>query len=677
MKTLRFVIVLCAVLVVAAHPRAAASAGLPLDLSTLRAYVEIPSLAISPGGSRVAAVIERQNFATNKYDERIEVIDCVTRSRTTVTPTSHGMSSPAWSSDGSSIAYIADAPDETPQVFVVPAGGGTPRRVTRAARGVDSFAWRPDSAAIAFVTTDAAPNAKAIASGLDAFEAGDQDYMSTAKPTPAHLWLQAIAGGSPRRLTSGPRSLPIGELIFPLPEVAPMPFFAWAPDGKAIVFARMDNAYNSDAVGTVTMVLDVATGAVRKLTSHTRLEAGGIYSPDGMRIAYAYARGDDPLAQVVMMIAPASGGDGIAATQSLDVDALGARWLSGHRLLVNAFQGPRSRLFIAGEHGDTSRVDTGAVDPVPGTLDATASGHIAFAGSEPERATEVYAMSSPFSAPVRLTDYNAPINARAHSKVQPITWKGPNGFSESGALFYPPNFDAAKKYPLVLQIHGGPTESTIASWRDTDWPGLPQYIAAHGYLVFSPNYRGSDGQGNAYQIAIFNDAGDGPGRDVMAGIDAVKRLGFVDETRMAVTGWSYGGYMTEWMITHYDVWKAAMAGAAPADLFVDYSTSDYNVLGRLYFGGTPYDSPALLQAYRDQSPLTSVGQVKAATLLLHDSGDVRVPVVHSYEFYQGLKAHHVTASFVVYPVSGHYPADPLRSEDIYRRWVAWLDRYLK
>jgi dipeptidyl aminopeptidase/acylaminoacyl peptidase len=334
-------------------------------------------------------------------------------------------------------------------------------------------------------------------------------------------------------------------------------------------------------------------------------------------------------------------------------------------------------LFIAGEHGDTQRVDTGAVDPVPATLDATAAGRIVFVGSEPERATEAYTMSSPFSAPVRLTDYNAPINAHAHSKVQAITWKGPDGFSESGALFYPPNFDPAKKYPLVLQIHGGPTESTIASWRDTDWPGLPQYIAAHGYLVFSPNYRGSDGQGNAYQIAIFNDAGDGPGRDVMAGIDAVKRLGNVDETRMAVTGWSYGGYMTEWMITHYDVWKAAMAGAAPSDAFVDYSTSDYNVLGRLYFEGTPYDSPAITQAYRDQSPLSYVGQVKAATLLMHDSGDVRVPVVHSYEFYQGLKAQHIPASFVVYPVSGHYPADPLRSEDIYRRWVAWLDRYLK
>src|SRR5271165_376961 len=676
MKTLLLAVLSAFAFAGAPQAASASNASKALDLETLRTYVEIPSLAISPDGRRVAAVVQRQDFTTNRYVERIEVIDCTTHTRTPVTPASYGVTDPAWSPNGAAIAYIADAND-APQIFIVSVRGGSVRQLTHLPRGVDSFAWRPDGWAIAYATPDAAPDAKSIAAGLDAFEVGDQDYLSTAKPTPSHLWLQAIAGGAPRRLTSGSWSLPKGELIYPLPEVAPMPFFAWSPDGASIVFARMDNAYNSDAVGTVTDVLDVAIGSIRKLTDHKRLEAGAIYSPDGTRIAYAYARADNALAQTMMMIAPASGGDGIAATQTLDIDAMGARWLSGHRLVVNAFQGTRSRLFIVGEHGDSSRIDTQAVDPVPGTLDATAAGQIAFAGSEPQRATEVYYMASTFAPPVRLTDYNAAIDARAQSKVQNIAWTGPDGFSESGVLFYPPSYVAGKKYPLVLQIHGGPTESSIASWRDTDWPGLPQYIAAHGYLVFSPNYRGSDGQGNAYQIAIFNDAGDGPGRDVMAGVEAVKALGIIDENRMAVSGWSYGGFMTQWLITHYPVWKAAVAGAGPADAFVDYATSDYNVLGRFYFGGSPWDSAALLQAYRDQSPLSYVAKVTAPTLLLHDSGDVRVPVIHSYEFYHGLKDSHLPVTFVVYPVSGHYPNDPVRSEDIYRRWAAWMDRYLK
>ena len=645
-----------------------------IDLVALRTYVELPLIALSPNGARVAVVVERQNFGSNKYDEQIDVIDCVTHARKTITPVLHSVAGIEWAHDGSKIGYIAAAGKDA-QVFSVPATGGAVTELTQAPRGVAAFAWRPDGKAVAFATTDAPPNAKAVAKGLDAFEVGDQDYMSTAKPTPEHIWLQPL-NGKARRLTSGSWSLPQGELIFPLPEVQPLPFFAWSPDGTSIVFARMNSAYNSDAIGTVTDVLDVATGKIRKLTAHTRLEAGGIYSPNGTRIAYSYARDNNALAQNLILIAPAGGGDGFNATQALDIDVLTARWLSGHRVLVNAFKGTRSQLFVAGEHGDALQLNTRSVDPVPGTLDANASGRIVFAGSEPKTATELYYMPSPASAPVRLTNYNAPIDACKQGEVQTITWRS-DGFSESGVLFYPPQYDAAKKYPLVLQIHGGPTESSIASWRDTDWPGLPQYIAAHGYLVFSPNYRGSDGQGNAYQVAIFNDAGDGPGRDVMAGIAAVEKLGIVDESRIAVSGWSYGGFMTEWMITHYTIWKAAMAGAAPGDALVDYTTSDYNVLGRQYFGGSPFESQAFLQAYRDQSALTSVAKVTAPTLLLHDSGDVRVPVVHSYEFFHGLKDNHIPVSFVVYPVSGHYPNDPVRSEDIYRRWAAWMDRYLK
>ena len=659
-------------------PRAALAAQ-PIDLPVLRSYVEIEGVHFSPNGKQLVIGVERQNFAANRYEYQLAVVDPVTRKSRSITGILHGLSQERWSPDGATIAYLAEASGAaaTSQVFVVGAQGGAARQLTHAPRGVQSFAWRPDGSAIAYATTDAPADPAAIRAGRDAFDVGDQDYLSTSKPTPSHLWLQPIGSGPIRRMTSGSWSLPNGELIFPLPEVAPMPFFDWSPDGKSIVLARMANAYNADAVGTITQVLDVRTGALRTLTSHKRLEAGGVFSPDGLHIAYAYARDDNPLAEAEIMIAPASGGDGVDATRALDVDAMGALWVSDHRLLVQAFQGSRCRLFVAADDGETTRLSTGAVDSVPAIFDATRAGRIVFAGSEPLRPTEVYYMGSPTSAPVRLTDFNAALASRAQSKVEGIAWQGPDGFAETGVLYYPPNFVAGKKYPLVLQLHGGPTEANIASWRDTDWPGLPQYIAAHGYLVFSPNYRGSDGQGNAYQIALFNDAGDGPGRDVMAGVEAVKQLGIVDEQRIGVSGWSYGGYMTEWLITHYDVWKAAVAGAGPADAFVDYATSDYNVLGALYFGGSPWDSPALLAAYRDQSPLTYADRVTAPTLLIGDLYDVRVPIIHSYEFFHALRALHKPVSFVVYPVTEHWPADPVRSEDIYRRWVAWLDRYLK
>jgi dipeptidyl aminopeptidase/acylaminoacyl peptidase len=277
---------------------------------------------------------------------------------------------------------------------------------------------------------------------------------------------------------------------------------------------------------------------------------------------------------------------------------------------------------------------------------------------------------------VRLTGLNDYFQSFSLGRVDHIDWTGPNGYPEDGVLTYPPDFTAGKKYPLVLQIHGGPNWGSVEAF-DTDYEGLSQLFAAHGYVVFEPNYRGSDSFGNAYQLAIFNDAGAGPGRDVMAGVAAVEKLGFVDASRIAVSGWSYGGYMTTWLIGHDHVWKCAIAGAAPTDEYVDYAISDYNVIGKYYFKGTPWQSHAIRQDYIDQSPITYADQVTTPTLILHDTGDVRVPIVEDYEFYHALRDRGTPVQFVAYPVEGHFPGDPIRGEDIYRRWLAWLDHYLR
>ena len=167
----------------------------------------------------------------------------------------------------------------------------------------------------------------------------------------------------------------------------------------------------------------------------------------------------------------------------------------------------------------------------------------------------------------------------ALGKVEPIEWQGPDGWHEDGVLIYPPDFAPDKKYPLVLFIHGGPEWASTEAFNE--WG---QLIAAHGYVVFRPNYRGSDNLGNAYQMAIVNDTGDGPGRDIMAGLEAVERRGFVNTNRIAVSGWSYGGYMTVWLIGHYQVWKTAIAGAAVTDWLADYSLSDDGNAGPLFAG---------------------------------------------------------------------------------------------
>ena len=201
-------------------------------------------------------------------------------------------------------------------------------------------------------------------------------------------------------------------------------------------------------------------------------------------------------------------------------------------------------------------------------------------------------------------------------------------------------------------------------------------MAARGWVVFEPNYRGSDNLGNAYQAAIHNDAGDGPGRDVMAGLAALKSRGFVDDKRIAVSGWSYGGYMTTWLIGHFDGWKAAVAGAPVTDWVDQYNLADGNVQVRYIFGGSPWTGD-YMKAYVAQSPITYAGRIKTPTLILSNTGDFRVIPTQAYKLFHALKDNGVVTRFFAYPIPGHNAADPVRARDTWRRWLEWLDGYLK
>lgn len=323
--------------------------------------------------------------------------------------------------------------------------------------------------------------------------------------------------------------------------------------------------------------------------------------------------------------------------------------------------------------GRARKLPLGDVNPTSWfSVDMTVGprGEIVFAGSTESQPSELYYKASPNDAPKRLTNFNQEIADLELGKLERCEWQGPDGFREDGILVYPPNFSNNKKYPLVLFVHGGPNTASTTAFNM-----LPLLIASHGYVVFEPNYRGSDNLGNAYERAIFNDAGDGPGRDVMAGIEAVKKRGFVDESKIAVSGWSYGGYMTTWLIGHYQIWKTAVTGASVTDWNEDYNLSDIGLTFRYGFKGSPW------LGYRDdyiaQSPIASAAQIRTPTLIFSDTGDARVPITESYQLYHALKDNGVPVKFVAYPVPGHFPGDPVRLRDVYRRWLDWLDQYLK
>jgi dipeptidyl aminopeptidase/acylaminoacyl peptidase len=281
-------------------------------------------------------------------------------------------------------------------------------------------------------------------------------------------------------------------------------------------------------------------------------------------------------------------------------------------------------------------------------------------------------MDSVHAKPVQLTNLNREIASRESARQETITWASMKAGPESdGVVTYPVGYQPGKRYPLVLYIHGGPTSNSKQTWTS-----FSQLFAAQGWMVFEPNYRGSDNLGNAYLAAIWNAAGQGPGEDVMAGLAALEKRGAVDTDHIAVSGWSYGGFMTSWLLGHSTIWKASVDGAAVNNWLNMYNLSDGNITIGDNFGGSPYTSPERMKAYLAQSPISYVANVRTPTLVMCDVGDYRVPITQSYAWYRALKDHDVLTQFIAFPVGGHSPGDPIRREDLQRRWIQWLGRYL-
>ena len=622
---------------------------------------------IAPDGKAGLVIDSRANKKDNRWDGDVVLVDVASGQQRPLTFERRGVASPRWSPDGERIAFLANDKDGKRQIWILPRSGGDARRITDAKRGVQQFAWSPDGSQIAFVTADEAvknddPNDLA-------YELGDDDYLTKESPAPSHIWLVSPSGGDARRITSGSWSLPIAHP----PGPAPSPL-SWAPDGKTLAVTQRASAHiGIPNQGRIALV-DVATGTVRRLTTRNQDESQPVFSDDGKWIAYWHPHEGKRSNQTSIWLAPASGGEGRELRASLDRDVYRAIFLpDGKSILTGAYDATTATYFVVPLDASPARkLDLGDVVATHGYWpDASVSrnGVIAFTGATPMHPREVYVLDSLTSKPRRLTNFNDAIASMELGRTEVIKWTNER-FDEDGVLVYPPDFDPSKKYPLVLNIHGGPRSTTTTSFA---W--LPQILAAQGWVVFQPNYRGSDNHGNAYTTAISDDSGAGPGRDVMAGIDAVKKRGFVDENRIAVGGWSYGGYMTSWMIGHYPIFKAAVSGAAVNNLIDQYNYGDSD-RNRMLTWGSPYVGENM-KKYIDQSPITYAANVKTPTLILTDTGDVRVPFTQSFQMYRALKDNGVPVKFIGYPVSGHSPEDPAHQVDVDRRYVEWFATYLK
>jgi dipeptidyl aminopeptidase/acylaminoacyl peptidase len=655
----------------------------PLTLEALRQSVALREPQISPDGKRVVYVRGVGDYKADVEKTELVLVDVASGARRVLTQDRDDVSNPTWSPDGTRIAFLA-APgkDQPPEIYVLALDGGDAKRVTHVAGAIEGVAWRPDGRALAFIARDKPPGAAKPSPSpspgassapaatpkptpspsptpkgyVEAFTVTDEHYLTRALTRPSHLWTIDADGTNARQVTHGAAS-DTGRID-------------WTPDAKSIAVSEQPDAVFAHFTKAHTVVVDVASGTVRPLRAGT-VDGGGVMSPDGTRIALTVPRHGSLYLHSDVVLRRVNDGTDVANSVALDRNVAWNDWLDDRTMLVGAPDGVRTYVWrMSLDGGAPVRYDLGDVDF---GQDATVAkdGTIAFVGRLQDRPGEIYVVRRN-AKPVALTDENAWTRGYAIARSERIDWTS-DGMAVNGVLTYPTSYTAGKQYPLVLVIHGGPVSTSTR-----DFSSLTQMLAAHGHLVLQPNYRGSDNSGDAFLQAIVGPVTSGPGRDNLAGVEAVKKLGIVDPARIGVSGWSGGGLQTSWLIGHATFWRAALSGAAVNDWFEQATLADINEeFAQVFLGGATPWTPAGRAKYREESPITYAADVKTPTLILTDAGDQRVPISQSFAFYRALQAHHVNVRMMEFPRNGHNPTDPVDREARIRIWTEWFDKWMK
>jgi len=572
---------------------------------------------------------------------------------------------PAFSPDGRYV-YFRSARSAKMNVYRIGISGGEAEMLTDFKGNLGNYQVAPDGKSVAFTghqpPADEEKNKK---------EKRDWRVVDSSPANMAIYLIPAEADADgkrpPRQLTDGKRHV---EEI------------SWSPDSRAIAFTHMPTPGADDWTKSDLAEVDVLSGAVKPIAATSAAESQPFYSPDGKFLAYT--KSSDPprwaTDQRVMLVNRATGESRtLPATFDEEPNLLGFN-ANSSRLLFIEGKRTRSAVYAMPVDGPPEALFEPAkgVVSVAGTRLNTSGTALGFAMESPDEPPEAYMMpiggGVPPSAGKPVSRANADMPRLPLGRTEAVRWKSKDGLDIEGLLTYPVNYEAGKKYPLILNIHGGPTGVFTESFIGRAGLYPLAVFAARGYAVLRPNPRGSGGYGRTFRFANYNDWGGKDYEDDQTGVDHVIAMGVADPDRLAVMGWSYGGFMTSWTITQTHRFKAAAVGAGVTDLWSFTGTSDIPGFLPDYFGGEPW---AQFDAFQKHSPITYVKNVTTPTLVLHGEADVRVPTSQGYEYYHALKRQGVTAKMVVYPRQPHGPTEPKFILDIMQRHLDWMDKYVR
>ena len=583
----------------------------------------------------------------------------------------NGDSNPQWSPDSTRLAFVSKREGGKTQIWIIPITGGEAKQLTHTSNGASNPQWSFDGKRIAFLKEeeDSAAEEKRKKARDDRVVMEVDDFKQQ------HLWVIEV-----ETLDDEP------ELLFSLPEEADENVSVdksqrltagdfhiseprWSPDGKQIVFVSTPSPKADDTMfnGTVHLV-HLETKNVRKLTAHTGGESSPRWSPAGRQIAYLHS--PERYGQKDLHIISTEGGasTNLTATQ-LDRSADLPVWSpDGESLYFIAMDRVRWQLYSASKAAGEIRQITRGDCVIGGISIADDGDTFLCTRSESYAPADVWVGSIRTGEMKPLTKLNPQLENFALGEVRVIQWRSSDGLEIEGLLCLPVGYEAGRNYPLIVEPHGGPRSSRDLGFKPT-W----HYFSGEGFAYFAPNFRGGDGYGNDFATANYNDWGGGDYQDIMAGVDFLIEGGIADPDRLIVGGSSYGGYMTGWIITHTDRFKAACNICGVINLVSFYAQTDIPNFMSLYFAGPPSQG---LELYRERSPISHVDRAQTPTLILHGEEDIRVPLPQSEEFYVGLKAVGVETVFIKYPREGHGIEEPRHQLDMLKCQLAWYNKYV-
>ncbi len=584
---------------------------------------------------------------------------------------------PQWSPDGRCIAFVS-ARSGKKNLWIISPAGGEAQQLSDVKTGVGNYKWSPKGDALAFTALDAptAEDEKAARQKNDARVVDEKPKMSRLYIIP-YVESDPIRRQEARLLTNGDFSLTTEN------NKAGRAPFDWSPDGKTIVFAHAKSAAPNDWPSSDLSLVDVADSKIRPLVHSGAAAASPLYSPDSKSIAYV--AGDDPPKWADggrVHVIPAAGGQPRALAETSD------GW--GRYSELVGWSADGKKLYFSEAHHMSLKLltlplDGGAPETVydrpgmsPGGVFLNARRtHFGFSWEDWDMMPEAWIAQVDHFSTAQLSNVNAQWTAGrlpAHGQTAVNKWKSKDCHEIEGLLTYPIGWERGKRFPLVLIIHGGPMGAFMRSYDGTPTYHPVAAFAARGYAVLRPNPRGSVGYGLKFRRANYGDWGGGDFADLMAGVDHVIDQGIADPDRMGVMGWSYGGYMTSWIITHTHRFAAASAGGAVTDLAAFTGTADIPDFLPDYFGGEFWDKP---EVYQEHSPISHVKGVTTPTLIQHGELDERVPLSQGEELYNALKRQGCTTKMVIYPRTHHGIEEPRLLLDSMNRNLEWFDRYVR